>query len=471
MNRIRTRLGLSRGTVEVDAGLSLVEVIVALLIFSIITLGSITAVGTVLGMSSDARSREVATNLASQAVDAAQATTNIFDLTNSSSSTSLNGTSFTVTQSVSWITTTGVDSQCTVSKTNGNGALLYKHVNITVGWGGKNANTKDVRQDTIVAPSSKINDPATGTILISVYGATGAPVSGVTATVAPDSSVSNNTASTLDSNSQPALTNADGCSIATKVKPGTYTITLGSAAGKNDRDPDQNATPTKTVSVAAGDSAGASFSYDAGDDFSMTYANFPANYVGTALVPTDLDTTILTTGHTYTASTPDPDQFLYPTSSGYQFIAGTYVPAGGTATSCLSPDPESWPKSSTNKVGHRVGYAANSTTKSGQSYVPMGVVTINLNRSTDKVIRAKTTTATGGDPGCAAGMTYNFTRSGTGSTATIALPYGTWSITSGASTSSLATTTIGSLIGAVLGILAPAASTNNIVTLDPRVGP
>ncbi|ROQ37385.1 prepilin-type N-terminal cleavage/methylation domain-containing protein [Frondihabitans sp. PhB188] len=460
---------LRRTRIAGDAGMTLIEVIIALTIFAVITVGAITAIGTALIMTRDNRSREVAANLASQTIDSARNTTDIFALASSKQKFTLSGTTYTVTQAVAWVTTAGVDSLCTTAANKGNGALFYKHVNVTVSWSSQKSTTSAVRADTIIAPTSKINDPSTGTILISVTGSTGVGVSGVTANVTVDTDTANNTGSALDTSSQPSLTNSDGCAVAIKVVPGTYDVTLATASGQNDVDPDQNPTPQKTVTVAAGDSIGVSFSYDAADDYSMTYANYAANYSGTALVPTDLDTTILTTGRTYTAPTPASDQLLYPTSAGYTFLAGTYVPAGGSATSCLSPDPESWPKSSTNKVGQRPApVAADPTLKAASVQVPMGVTTIAV-KSTDKVIQAKTTTAANGDPGCAATQTYNFTKSGNGTSATIALPYGTWAITSGSSTSALSKVTIGSLVGSILGILAPGSSSTNVVTLDPRV--
>ena len=238
---------LRRTRVAGDAGLTLVEVIIALLIFSVITVGAITSVGTVLVMTRDNRSREVATNLASQAIDAVRSTDDIFAVTSSTTKTPVAGSTFTVTQKVSWLTNTGVDSLCTTPTTKGNGALLYKHVNVTVTWNAQKSTTQAVRADTIVAPSTKINDPLTGTILISVTGATGLGVGGVTATVTKDSTVAGNTAVDPDADAQPKLTNSDGCAVAIKVTPGTYRVTLATAAGKNDVDPDQNPADRKSV--------------------------------------------------------------------------------------------------------------------------------------------------------------------------------------------------------------------------------
>lgn len=459
---------LRRTNVAGDAGLTLIEVIIALLIFSVITVGAITSVGNVLVMTRDNRSREVATNLVAQTIDAARTTTDIRKLASSTTTVPVGGTDYTIKQSVKWLTTAGVDSLC-APKGTGSGALFYKHVNVEATWTGQKSSTNAVRADTIIAPTSKINDPSTGTILISVTGSTGAGAPGVTASVSVDADTTGNTGSALDADAQPGMTNSDGCAVAFKVVPGTYDVTLATAAGKNDVDPDQDATPSKTVTVTAGDSVGVSFSYDAGDDYSMMYANYAANYSGSALIPTDLDTTILSTGRSYTAPTPASDQFLYPLSSGYTFLAGTYVPTGTSATSCLSPDPESWPKSSAGKSGKRPSaVAADPTLKAGSVQVPMGVVTISVPSTATKIV-AVNAPALNGDPGCLATQTYNFARSAGATTATIALPYGTWALTAGTSSSNLKSVSIGNLVGSLLGALFPSAGTTNIVTLDPRV--
>ncbi|ROS58980.1 hypothetical protein EDF38_1820 [Frigoribacterium sp. PhB160] len=450
---------------ERDAGLSIIEVVVALLVFAIITTGSIVAVGTVLSMTADNRSREIAANLASQAVDTARSVTDIADIASSTTPVSLNGVDFTVKQSASWITTTGLDSACTPANASSNGSLLYKRLNVTVSWSGMRPSTQAVRSDTVIAPGSKINDPERGTILVTVNGADGAGVAGVTVTIEPDSGTST-PGKTLDASSVPGLTNADGCAVATKVVPGSYKITLSRADGQEYRDPYQSATPVKTgITVVKGDTTGQVFSFAPADDYSMNYVS---GYSGTALKPASLETTIKGSNGTYVATSPDDHQYLYPLSSGYQFIAGKYVPAGGSTASCLSPDPSAWPKSADGKTGKAQPYVLTDSPVD----VPMGVVTVKL-ASGQRFIKATTTTAANGDPGCAATMTYTFTLSSAASQATIALPYGTWRLQAASnSTSTLSNITLGSIVGSILGTLFPGTGSNaNVVTLDPRTAP
>jgi len=449
---------------EREAGLGIVEVVVALLVFAVITTGSIVAVGTVLSMTADNRSREVAANLASQAVDTARSITDIADIATGTTPVTVNGTEFAVKQSVSWITTTGLDSACAPANAAGNGSLLYKRLNVTVTWKGMRSATSAVRSDTVIAPGSKINDPERGTILVTVKGADGAGVSGITVTIEPDKTASA-PGKALDSSSVPGLTNLDGCAVATKVVPGSYKITLTRADGQQYRDPFQSAAPSKTVVVAKGDTTGQVFTFAPADDYTMNYVS---GYTGIALKPASLDTTIKGANGTYVATTPDDHQYLYPLSSGYQFIAGTYVPAGGSTASCLSPDPSAWPKAADGKTGKAQPYVLPESPVD----VPMGVVTVKL-ASGQRFIKATTTTAANGDPGCAATMTYTFTLTSAASQATIALPYGTWRLQAASNSSStLSNITLGSIVGSILGSLFPGTGSNaNVVTLDPRTAP
>lgn len=451
-----------------DAGLSIVEVVVALLVFAIITVGSVVAVGTTLTMSSDNRSREVAANLASQAVDVARSVTDVVAVASGTTTTVVNGTTFTVAQTAAWITTTGVDATCTPAAASGNGSLFYKRLQVSVTWSGMRSSTDPVRSDTILAPNSRLNDQDTGTIVVGVKDTKGAPVAGVLVTVEPDSA-SSAPGKALTSGSKPAPTNADGCSVAIKVMPGVYKVTISRADGAPYRDARQQSAPVKTgISVVKGDTAGVPFTYELGDDFVLDYAS---TYTGsTVALPNDLKTTVLGGPESYVLTGPDSDAYLFPLATGYQMIAGTYLPAGTAGGSCLSPDPAAWPANAKGKTAARQPFVAASD-KTAAYPLPMGVTTIKLASGSDTIVQAKSTTALNGDPGCSATQTYTFTvkNKTPANEMTIALPYGTWVITSGTSTNNLRSLTISGLVGSVIGaIFGGGGGVANVVTLDPR---
>lgn len=459
-----------------DEGLTLVEVIVALLVFATIIAGSIAAVGTVLSMTSDNREREVAANLAQQAVDAARhrAVTNIVDQDQVITTPTVNNVQFTVTSTVAWVTTKGIDTKCTVPAASGNGSLLFRRVAVTVQWDGMRSTTKPVRADTIVSPTSKINDPTLGTILISVQSVRGTGgVGGVTATIAPDTTVSPNTAAVVPAASQPGVTNGDGCTVATKLTPGTYKVTLTPPSGSQYRDPAQMASPVKqSITVAAGDSSGASFTYDPAMDVQPAYrSNIGSSYA----VPTNLTTSFVGSYGATAITTPASDVYLSPITSGYQVYAGTWAPAGsvnssGTDVSCLSTDPASWPAKAGTKstAPGTASFDAANPTSPVTAPVNMGGTTVTIPKG-DTLVQAVTTTAANGDPGCKATQTLTFTRAATAAGTTvdykIALPYGTWGVRSGTSTANLKAITLKDVIGGLLGT----GTSTNIVTIDPRV--
>ncbi|ROS50399.1 carboxypeptidase-like regulatory domain-containing protein [Frigoribacterium sp. PhB24] len=451
-----------------DAGLSIVEVVVALLVFAIITVGSIVAIGTTLTMSSDNRSREVATNLASQAVDVARGVSDITSVATATTTSVVNGTTFTVVRTAAFITTTGVDTTCAPAASKGNGQLFYKRLQVTVTWSGMRSSTAPVRSDTILAPNSRLNDPDTGSILISVKDASGAGVPGVVVTVEPDAQ-STNPGTALAAGSKPAVTNDDGCAVAIKVTEGAYKVTISRADGAPYRDAEQKASPVKTgIVVGKGDSTGTSFTYDLADAYAITYAS---TYTGGSVVlPDDLKTTVIG-GPTVTGLTgPTTPAYLFPQSTGYQMIAGDYRAPGASGGSCLSPDPAAWPVNAAGKKADRAPFVAAADGKAAYP-LPMGVVTIKPASGRDTVVRAVSTTALQGDPGCQATQTYYFSISGKTSSGqvSLALPYGTWLLTSGPSVTSQSSLTVVGLIGSILGSLfGGTGSSANVVTLDPR---
>jgi hypothetical protein len=106
---------------------------------------------------------------------------------------------------------------------------------------------------------------------------------------------------------------------------------------------------------------------------------------------------------------------------------------------------------------------------------PVQILTVKLAGKLDNALTATTTTpnANSGDPGCATTTSYTFTGLPVGGTATIALPYGTYTLRSG---------TVTSILGGVISI-AFASGTPNVTTatgvttasnkvmLDPRRAP
>lgn len=435
-----------------DEGISLIEVIVAMMVFSIIAIGVSYSILSIIRITEDARLRQVATNLAASEIDSARATTDAFKIVNGNYTTQVGNTTYTINRATSWVTTSGSDVACGT----GTATLQAKRVNVTVTWTGMLTTTPPVRSDTLISPDQRINDPSLGTILVSVLGVAGTGSSGVAVSI-----VATSGGSTLTT--PVPVTDTDGCSFALKVKAGTYSVTLSRS---NSIDNAQIASPSKSVVVVAGASVATQFQYDYASTFNLVYAGNTAN----VKFPTDLDTSYVNSYGVYVASGKKSQIALHPYGVGYSGIAGEYVaPAAGAG--CVSVDPAAWPAGTVNGVKLAAGIRtpAVATAPQGQATmnIPMGLVTVKYTGASN-LYAISTTPPTGlGDPGCSLPMTYSYGSALINGTITIALPYGSWKLSrDAAGTSALLIPT--SSEGIVAGTRGYLTSTNSVVTIDPR---
>ncbi|MCU1579258.1 MAG: hypothetical protein JWP19_1462 [Rhodoglobus sp.] len=437
-----------------DEGLSLVEVVVALMVFSLIALGVGYSTITIVKITEDTRSRQVATNLATSEIDSARAVADPFDIVNGSYTSVVGGTTFTVNRSTSWVATSGSDVGCG----SGTGTLQAKRVNVTVTWTGILSTTPPVRTDTLISPDDRINDPTLGTIRVSVLSVAGTGSSGVHVTIVPTS-----TGAALTE--PPDNTDTDGCSYALKVTPGTYSVTLSRS---NSIDSAQVGSPVKSVTVTAGGSVATQFQYDYAAQFNLIYAG---NASGVK-VPTNLDTTYISSYGTYVDSGTKSQISLHPFPSGYAGVAGKYVaPSTSAPAGCVSVDPAAWPAATVNGVSLAAGVRQPPVAAAPQGQVtmniPMGLATVKYSGGAYLFAISATATAAAGDPGCGVSMTYAYGNVLVNGTITAALPYGSWTLYSSSSSSGSTKTAIPvSSLGLVSGTLGYLSG--NVITVDPR---
>lgn len=447
---LHTRL---RASAAPDAGLSLIEVIVAMMIFAMLSIGVAYSLLSTLTLTRDSRSREVAANVAAQEIDLDRASKDVFNLLDTPSpvETEVDGVTYYLQRSTRWVTGEGAPTGCGT----GTGTLQYKRINVTVTWSGMRASTAPVRADTLLSPRDRINDPTLGTVIISVLTATGSGSAGVSVSATPSAGVAGNTAVGVTG----PVTDAQGCSYLLKVTPGTYDVTISRTGYINDQQFPTTITQ-KNVLVAAGQAVSKGFLFDQAAQFPLSYAS---NYTaGSVQLPTNLDTSLISTAglYSYSATTAATSRTLnlYPFPGGYAAMAGKYIAPSESSDSCLSVDPGAWPAdATTGAVGTRTQATAAATTG-----IPMGL--IKLSGLNGKYLKAVSATATGNDdPGCATGMTYTF--SALSPSGTIALPWGSWQLYSGGPASQ--TTSVRS---AAVSVAAPSSVTlpTGIITLDPR---
>lgn len=440
-----------------EEGMTLVEVVVAMIVFAIISVGVAYSTVTVSRITQDTGSRQVATNLATTEIDYARGLQDPFLITNAKKTVKVGKVNYYVVRAVSWVDAVGADVGCGT----GSGVMQSKRLNVTVTWDGMLTTTQPVRSDTLLSPDERINDPSLGTIRISVLNVAGTGSQGVGVSITPTSGG----AALQD---PPAATDSDGCSFALKVTPGTYSVTISRAGSV---DTNQVAAPTKSVVVTAGGSVAALFQYDYAATFNLQYASNNAS--GTAaLLPTNLDTTYLSTYAPYVDSSgPKSQVALHPFSSGYAGIAGKYIAPIAGNPGCVNVDPAAWPESTVGTTvmaaGVRSPNVAALPKGSASMPIPMGLMSVKFS-TTGFLFAVSTAGPTGsGDPGCAAAPTYTFGQVLKNGTVNIALPYGSWTLYSASTAGGGRTVIPAASLGPVDKVLT--LLSGNTVTLDPRV--
>lgn len=446
-----------------DAGFSLIEVMVAMFIFAVVSLAFASALLTTMQVSSDSLARQTASSLAASQIDQVRTTTDLTTLDSSAAPTNVAvaGRTYHVSTIVRWTGAgSGTDAQCS----SGSGPLLNKAVKVVVSWDGMAASALPAEADTVVAPKSRISDVNKGVIIVSVKNAQGTGNAAVTISVVPNPTTPNG-ASAISASIDP--TDAQGCGYVLNVTPGKYDVSI-SKTGTSTPSVDiaQSTTPKQTVDVSAGTTATAPFQFDQSATFVPHYAS---NVTGTVVLPLTMDTTFVNTYGIFTA-TATPTR-LHPFTAGYTVLAGSLGVNGGTASNCLAVDPGAWPvvtDSTGTWAGKRPDAVAAAPGSSADALVPMGAVTVAGPASGYLSAVAQTSGPSGsGNPGCGAPKTYLIKLPASGS-ATIALPFGSWKLTSGATSSSQTTKVTASQVSLVTRGSIGTANGDTVITLDPR---
>lgn len=438
-----------------ESGMTLVEVLVSMFIFALVSTGIVYTMLSILQVSRDARARQVAANLAAEEIDLARDTQNLFALLDATRDVPLNDDVFHIQRATQWVSDPNLDFSCGAG---GSGSLRYKRVNVTVTWDNMRPGTQPVRSDTVIDPNVRINDPTRGTILVSVLNANGSGVGGVSVSASPSPG------------STPADTDAQGCSYILKATPTNYTVSVSEPGY---RDGNQNATASASVGVAAGGSASVGFLYDRAATFTGQIAAGYTPPPGVALrLPLSMPVTFWNTYGRYPrspdsgANTRNQGFVLHPYPSGYQAFAG----------SCERAEPGFWaPETVPGGTLRAAPVDAVAAAPGGSATipVPMGILTVAGGGGGGSYLRAEHVPTDASDPACTT-TTLQFGNVLTASPTTIALPYGTWRLYR--SSSATATGTTGTLIGSgALTTPTPAIperttiATDGTIRLDPRV--
>jgi prepilin-type N-terminal cleavage/methylation domain-containing protein len=378
-----------------DPGFTLVEVVVAMAIFSFV---AATTLGVVLQTTKLAGSnlrRTAAANLATRQIEGARtlAALSMTDGTQTSNVT-VAGITYTVKQTVRYQTPDNAGSVCTSSGST----LAYKLIRVSITWPGMGS-VQPVQADTLKAVgvgSDGLDQTSLGTLALQVSNATGGPQTGVTVTLNPG----NVTHTTGD----------DGCAVFAALSPGTYSVsasTSGWAGVANTQ-----AASVSSLGVSAAGITRGNLLYDTNRTL-----NVQLNSTTGAYVPSGMP---LRLGDTYVPETG------YPTCTGTPIAACASGGLPGTVQGLF-------PAVYAVKVGTCTettpSQASIDLRPSGQPTqtvtVPVATVGIDVRKNgTGESLAGRTVTVKHG-PGCTETYTLPSTTAG-GSL--LVLPYGTWTL-------------------------------------------
>lgn len=243
-----------------DDGFTLVEALVAMMLFSVLSFTTAGVLLNTLGVGKGNAARVAAANLAAEeisrvrqlrAVDVPDGATTV------TPSPVVNGVPYTVVRTANYVAADSSTSPCTGPASSSSVKLAYKLVTVSVTWPGMGS-VRPVRQDTLLSLGIGFAgvDSTTGTGAIGVTGADGAPRSGVTVALSDGST---------------RTTGLDGCAVFTGLNPSTvYTATVDQPSWV-DRTGVRRAT-TPAFSVTASGIRRSALSYDTAGALAMTLA-------------------------------------------------------------------------------------------------------------------------------------------------------------------------------------------------------
>lgn len=443
-----------------EAGLSLIEVMVAMMIFAMVSVGLAAGMIAAMRMTDSARDRTTASNLAAEAIDRAR-TADVLEVTTGTETRIVDGTAFTIKSDVRWVgSEAGSVGQCSA----GGGILQYKRVNVSVRWPGMLNPNRPVQADTQIAPNTRVNDPEKGVIVVSVRKASGAASPGVEVKAVVASPPNGATAI-----ADRPLTDAQGCAYLYNVQPGNYVISVSKPSTVPVyTDNTQNEAPTLDATVSKGKSATPAFQFDQSARFTASFAtNFAPVPAEAVTVPPTLEVSAANGYGIWLRSGAGPHR-LHPYTAGYNFVAGRLATDKSSASACLSVDPTAWPVL-TDASGSHAGTASPVAADPGAAKtanVPTGVVKISgLGGSWVRATSQATPPIGLDDPGCVLTSSYLF-QLPAGASANVALPYGSWQLVSGSASVQNTPIPAASIAPRTRGVVTPGAAP--VLTLDPR---
>ncbi|MBV8950631.1 MAG: type II secretion system protein [Actinobacteria bacterium] len=399
-----------------ESGFTLLELVVALSLFVIMSGGVFATINSGLNLARSNKNRSVAANLVAQQMDAFRAMDFATLLGQQGNHTqpiqNVGGIPFTVNTSVNPqpINSNSVPCDAASNSTN---ALVFR-VDVSVTWPAMQG-IQPATASTIISPPVGVYDQTgKGFLGVKVRGADGKPLGSVAIPV------------TLTPAVTPATnqTDSNGCAFFSNAAPGAYTVSLG-LAGYVDRQ--GNPSPTQTVGVNANAITQVAFDYAPAGSFAITLAGSGGSTVPGSVPVTLGDSDFTPTGTMTVTGTGTSRTIgnLFPVSTGYTMWAGDCADADPQGASSSGPY---WPG------GQRASDIALSGSSPTAATITMPSVAVTVQRGgvalAGAQIQATHALPAGqtSDGGCPSGETYTVGTTDATGAINAALPYGNWTI-------------------------------------------
>jgi type II secretory pathway pseudopilin PulG len=245
-----------------DDGISLVETVVAMMLFAVVAAVSAGLLGHIMGATRNNTQRVTAANLAAQYIEEirGQRALDIPDGGKVYAPVLLAGTAYTVQRTANYVESDSATSLCAGTGSS----LVYKLVTVTVTWPDMGT-TEPVRSDTLKALGVGVDDlnPTLGMAAVQLLDEGGKALPGVAVTISPGGIV--------------VQTGIDGCAVFPNLDPATtYTASVDQAGHTALRG--EQLVQTASLTIKAGEVTRTSLSYDKAGSLRVALS-YPAGYL------------------------------------------------------------------------------------------------------------------------------------------------------------------------------------------------
>jgi prepilin-type N-terminal cleavage/methylation domain-containing protein len=274
---------LSRFHASGEAGVTLVELLIAMTIFAVVAGGVAVGMGSALGLTRNNRNRSIAANLAAKEMDVVRSTDFMaLPLTPVEHEETVDNVVYTINRTTDWVSKDGSSSECSPPEGT---ALAFLKVLVTVEWPDRQG-VEPVKSETILSPPVGAYDSDTGHLAVRIRDRDAAPADNhVVTVVGPGGTFQQTT--------------VDGCAFFVGLTPGAFTVSLGTS-GHVDGQGVVN--PEQSISVQAGSITSAEFDYDHQAALDMSMAGITGYGVPAGIGATVANTSLTLGKLTFTDS-------------------------------------------------------------------------------------------------------------------------------------------------------------------------